>query len=123
MPPPGLDALRHVVVMMMENRSFDHLLGSLKAVDPRIDGIDGTQSNPDTQGKIVKAEAKAKYQSQLDPDPGQQLTLDGLGADTSGEARPTGRDEANRAVDEIRLRFGRGAIGPGRLAGREDRRA
>jgi phospholipase C len=73
MPPPGLDALRHVVVVMMENRSFDHLLGSLKAVDPRIDGIDGTQSNLDTEGKTVKAEPKAKYQSQLDPDPGHDF--------------------------------------------------
>lgn len=37
--PSGLDALKHIVVLMMENRSFDHMLGSLKAVDPRIDGI------------------------------------------------------------------------------------
>jgi phospholipase C len=73
MPPPGLDALRHIVVVMMENRSFDHMLGSLKAVNPAIDGIDGTQSNPDTQGKLIKAEAKAKYQSQLDPDPGHDF--------------------------------------------------
>ena len=25
--PPGLDNLRHIVVLMMENRSFDHMLG------------------------------------------------------------------------------------------------
>ena len=37
--PPGLDSLKHVVVLMMENRSFDDLLGSLKAVDPRIDRL------------------------------------------------------------------------------------
>ena len=36
MPPPGLDALEHLVVLMMENRSFDHMLGALKARDPRI---------------------------------------------------------------------------------------
>jgi len=28
---PGLDRLRHIVVLMMENRSFDHMLGSLRA--------------------------------------------------------------------------------------------
>jgi phospholipase C len=50
---PGLDALKHIVVLMMENRSFDHMLGSLKAVNPQIDGVDGTQSNPDTQGNQV----------------------------------------------------------------------
>ena len=34
--PPGLDALRHIVVLMMENRSFDHMLGAV----PGIGGID-----------------------------------------------------------------------------------
>ena len=29
MPPPGLDNLKHLVVLMMENRSFDHMLGGL----------------------------------------------------------------------------------------------
>jgi len=27
----GLDNLKHIVVLMMENRSFDHMLGSLRA--------------------------------------------------------------------------------------------
>jgi phospholipase C len=34
----GLDNLKHVVVLMMENRSFDHMWGALKAIDNRIDG-------------------------------------------------------------------------------------
>jgi phospholipase C len=67
--PPGLDALKHIVVLMMENRSFDHMLGSLKAVNPQIDGVDGTQSNPDTQGNQVFVQPLAEFQSQLDPDP------------------------------------------------------
>jgi len=67
--PPGLDQLTHVVVLMMENRSFDHMLGSLKADDPRIDGLTGLESNPDTTGTIVKVSPQAQYQSQLDPDP------------------------------------------------------
>ena len=51
---PDDDALKnlqskvdHIVVLMMENRSFDHMLGALKATDTRIDGIDGTQFNLD----------------------------------------------------------------------------
>jgi len=67
--PPGLDALKHIVVLMMENRSFDHMLGSLKAVNPQIDGVDGTQWNPDTQGNQVFVQPLAEFQSQLDPDP------------------------------------------------------
>ena len=69
MPPAGLDNLRHLVVLMMENRSFDHMLGSLKAADPRIDGITGTESNLDTKGNNVLAQPLADYQGQLDPDP------------------------------------------------------
>ena len=69
MPPAGLDNLRHLVVLMMENRSFDHMLGSLKAVDARIDGLSGNESNPDTKGNIIKAQPLADYQGQLDPDP------------------------------------------------------
>jgi Phosphoesterase family len=39
--PPGLDSLKHIVVLMMENRSLDHMLGALKAKDSRIDGLTG----------------------------------------------------------------------------------
>jgi phospholipase C len=67
--PPGLDKLRHIVVLMMENRSFDHMLGGLTAQDPRINGLTGNESNPDTNGTPVLVQPNALYQSQLDPDP------------------------------------------------------
>jgi phospholipase C len=67
--PPGLDNLKHIVVLMMENRSFDHMLGSLTAVDPRIDGITAQLSNPDTTGALVNPQPLAQFQGQLDPDP------------------------------------------------------
>jgi len=69
--PPGLDKLKHIVVLMMENRSFDHMLGSLKAVNPQVDGITNQDpySNPDTNGNLVKPQPLAQFQGQLDPDP------------------------------------------------------
>ena len=67
--PPGLANLRHIVVLMMENRSFDHMLGALKAQDARIDGLTGTESNPDTTGAAVTVQPLADVQGQLDPDP------------------------------------------------------
>ena len=67
--PPGLDNLKHLVVLMMENRSFDHMLGGLWKENHAIDGLRGDESNPDTTGTIVKVQPKAKYQSQLTPDP------------------------------------------------------
>jgi len=69
MPPAGLDNLKHIVVLMMENRSFDHMLGALMAQDNRIDGLDGTQQNPDTTGQMVPVQPLAEFQGQLDPDP------------------------------------------------------
>jgi phospholipase C len=51
----GIDA---IVVLMMENRSFDHYLGSLVS-DPkypgkrRPDGLNGRESNPDPSGNPV----------------------------------------------------------------------
>jgi phospholipase C len=67
--PPALDKVQHIVVLMMENRSFDHMLGALKSRDPRIDGLTGNEWNPDTLGKPVKVQPLAEFQGQLDPDP------------------------------------------------------
>src|ERR1700693_4083769 len=65
----GLQNLKHIVVLMMENRSFDHLLGSLHADDPRINGLTGTETNIDTTNEPAPVKPLAEYQSQLDPDP------------------------------------------------------
>lgn len=65
----GLDNLRHIVVLMMENRSFDHMLGSLMADDPRINGLTGNESNLDTTNEPAKVQPLAEFQGQLDPDP------------------------------------------------------
>lgn len=70
---PGLDQLKHIVVLMMENRSFDHLLGSLQSHDSRIDGLSGSQANLDTTGVQVKASPTAQDQGQLEPDPGHHF--------------------------------------------------
>ncbi len=66
---PGIQNLKHVVVLMMENRSFDHMLGALKAKYPYIDGLTGNESNPDNTGAQIKVQPIAQYQGQLDPDP------------------------------------------------------
>lgn len=46
-----------VVIVMMENRSFDHVFGSLSLVEGRddVDGLTPTISNPDLQGNIITA--------------------------------------------------------------------
>jgi phospholipase C len=88
----GLDSLKHIVVLMMENRSFDHMLGSLKAVNPQIDGVSDQLNNPDTTGAPVKPQALAEFQGQLNPDPDHHfpaVDLQIFGGDTSPNRAPT----------------------------------
>jgi phospholipase C len=54
---------------MMENRSFDHMLGTLHAADARINGLAGNETNPDTTNEPAQVAPQAEFQSQLDPDP------------------------------------------------------
>ena len=41
----GFRGIKRFVVLMLENRSFDHLFGFLKAVNPKVVGLTGTESN------------------------------------------------------------------------------
>jgi phospholipase C len=56
-----LSSINHVVQLMLENRSFDHMLGFLYAgtgnVSPagqQFEGLTGSESNTDTSGNTVK---------------------------------------------------------------------
>jgi phospholipase C len=60
--------IKHIVVLMLENRSFDHLLGWLQSDQYQIDGLDGSQLNRDSTGEPVKASADASYSGDYDPD-------------------------------------------------------
>jgi len=44
----AMDEIRHIVVLMLENQSFDRLLGYLDLADPaqRLEGLSGAESNP-----------------------------------------------------------------------------
>ncbi len=65
----ALDNLQHLVVLMMENRSFDHMLGGLKKQYPKINGLAGNEANPDTTGAMVQVTATAQFEGQLKEDP------------------------------------------------------
>jgi phospholipase C len=53
--------IKHIVVLMLENRSFDHLLGWLQTDQYQIDGLDVTQFNRDSTGEPVKVSDDANY--------------------------------------------------------------
>src|SRR5262245_27508114 len=94
MPPTGLDNLKHLVVLMMENRSFDHMFGGMRTAHPSLDLWPTGYTNPDTQGKEIEPQPKAEHQGQLDPDPNhyfpavdEQIFNGGPSADMRGFIR------------------------------------
>jgi phospholipase C len=65
--------IQHMVVLMMENRSFDHALGFLKSNTYPIDGLNGTETNPDSKGVAVRVSRDANYAGDLASDPGHDF--------------------------------------------------
>lgn len=65
--------IEHLVVLMMENRSFDHMLGFHRSPDWPIDGLAGTETNPDINGAPVRVSQDARYSGDLTPDPGHDF--------------------------------------------------
>jgi len=65
-PKELLAGIEHIVVLMMENRSFDHFLGAL-ALDAAyakktvVDGLKGTETNPAPDGSSVSVFKMANF--------------------------------------------------------------
>jgi len=63
--------IKHVVVLMQENRSFDHLLGWLKRENPEINGLTGNECNPmdttDPTSQSVCVNDHQPYKIFIDP--------------------------------------------------------
>lgn len=78
------DRIRHVVVLMMENRSFDHYLGagSLHGTWPGLDGLTHGMGNPLMDGTMVKP-APADIFCQADPGHGWNVSHDQFNGGTN----------------------------------------
>src|SRR5919197_3171699 len=111
---PGGDmptAVEHVIVVALENRSFDHLLGYLDHPDPLFDGLleGGPYRNPGWHGQgSVEVSPEAKPVLPVDPDHShdavmRQLDLRGVGP---------GRHATNQGFVESYEDKGRGLAAP-----------
>ncbi len=102
----GLNNIDHVIVLMLENRSFDNLLGGLYPSGPDFNGLTGNETNPyDVPGgvtEIIQVWSDAGVDQQTlttpTPDPGelypdiaQQIFAD----QTPGKQVPTMQGFAN----------------------------
>ena len=79
-------SVNHVIVLMLENRSFDHLLGFMRDQYPpgTFDGLVGDESNPDAQGAAVKVSRSASAMLKAGPDHGHRGVMHQL----TGRPRP-----------------------------------
>src|SRR5215470_6067058 len=66
----GHPGIKHIVVLMMENRSFDHIFGLLMNEIPDLRGVSVAEwTNVDNQGNVHALTDDAAYQGQLRVDP------------------------------------------------------
>lgn len=66
--------IKTVVVLVMENRSFDHMLGWMKKLNPEINGVTGSESNPiSTTDPNSPRIFFSNHSHFVDPDPGHSF--------------------------------------------------
>jgi len=63
------NAIKHVIVLMLENRSFDHLLAYSDI--PNLIGVDTSKSNPDATGKPIAMSSATP--DRIESDPGHEF--------------------------------------------------
>jgi phospholipase C len=97
-----LEKIQHIVVLMLENRSFDHMLGMLyaetrnrsPATGHAFEGLVGNESNPDAAGKAVPVFpihpklSYAYFTPGADPGEGYAATNDQLFGSTTAPTPP-----------------------------------
>ena len=101
MPNDQLSSINNIVVLMLENRSFDHMLGFLYADTGNVslagqpfDGLTGQESNPDSNGapvsvfQIQSTDASPYYMPGADPGEGYDATNSQLFGSTEAPTPP-----------------------------------
>ncbi|KAK9735946.1 hypothetical protein RND81_04G239900 [Saponaria officinalis] len=67
--------IKTIVILVMENRSFDHMLGWMKKLNPEINGVTGSESNrvsvKDPNSQVIYYNNTSHYV--VDPDPGHSF--------------------------------------------------
>src|SRR5687768_17777142 len=73
-PADNLEKIDHIVVLMMENRSFDHMLGylELEGANPDVDGLEAGMSNSDIDNNPYEVHRLKGTVFNLDPGHGSR---------------------------------------------------
>ena len=115
----SLSSVEHIVVLMLENRSFDHMLGYLYSdsgnVSPAgqpFEGLTGSESNPASSGppfavfKIEPSTQNAYYMPGADPGEGYMATNDQLFGSDSGPASSSLRPSNDGFIKDFAYTLG-----------------
>jgi phospholipase C len=90
----ALEKIDHFVVLMLENRSFDSMLGRLYPKSDGFDGLGGNEANPDVTGNSVgvwgEDDVGDSAMTIPDPDPGELWT--DINTQIFGTAQPGAAD-------------------------------
>jgi phospholipase C len=82
------DAIKHVVLLMMENHSFDQMLGGLQSENPGVDGVDMEADVPrfnlDLAGNPVYQIPQDEQQVPRDPKHEMRFVLEQLANGSKG---------------------------------------
>src|SRR6266567_2942282 len=97
----GLQSVEHVVLLMLENRSFDHMLGFLYTDQGNVSpsgqpyaGLTGSESNPDSAGqpvvvfRIEPTAPNAYFMPGADPGEGYKAANSQLFGNVNGPGSP-----------------------------------
>lgn len=99
---PHPSPIKTVVILVQENRSFDHVLGWFNSINPEIDGVTGSESNlisttdlsssrvafgsssgyvepdPDHSFQAIYEQVTGKQWNYSDPDPNPEINMSGF---------------------------------------------
>src|SRR5690348_5070857 len=85
---PGDEAIKHVVLLMMENHAFDQMLGCFQEKYPELDGVDMNSASPrfnlDLSGNKVYQIPTDEQQMERDPKHENRFALDQIANGNSG---------------------------------------
>lgn len=106
MPTNQLSSINYIVVLMLENRSFDHMLGLLYSATGNVsptgqafEGLTGAESNPDTDGSAVQVftiaptDSNAYFMPGADPGEGYTATNSQLFGTTTVPTPPVATND------------------------------
>ncbi len=81
------DPIRHVVLLALENHSFDQMLGGLNELFPALEGVSPDNTNIDSDGTVYFQRATEERQMPLDPHHEVPWVAEQLEDDNSGFVR------------------------------------